>query len=169
MNDILTLEKIEGLILHSRLQLGEMGYIIRSLVTTNPDAVRIFVPRLRALQTRQAEIEKKLSEIEFSSNNLGFIWFLIGAAGLALSGLGLWTWKHHEEVSFERLKFTTFQTCIDEKVKAGIAREEAEYTCSRLYSEKSEGAISDLEGLIKTAAIATAGLLGIYLIIKMKK
>jgi hypothetical protein len=171
MNDIWTLEKIEGLILSSRLKLGEMGYIIRSLMATNPDAVRIFVPRLRALQTRQVEIEKKLAEIDFDQNNtsLGFVWLIVGAAGAALSALGLWTWKHHEEVSFERLQLETFQKCIDEKVKAGIAREEAEYTCSRLYSDEQKGAISDLEGLIKTAAIATAGLLGIYLIIKMKK
>jgi len=170
MNDILTLDRIEGLILSSRLKLGEMGYIIRSIMTTNPDAVKVFVPRLRALQTRQAEIERKIADIGLiQNNNLGFIWIIVGLAGAALSALGLWTWKHHEEVSFERLQLETFQNCIEEKVKAGIAREEAEYTCSRLYSEKSEGAIGDLEGLIKTAAIATAGLLGIYLIIKMKK
>jgi len=161
----MTVEQIQGILLNSRLQLEEIGNGIRSIITTNPEAVKIFVPRLRALQTRQAELEKKLDDIP---GDLGFIWIIAGVVGSALAGLGLWTWKHHEEVSFERLQFESFTKCIDDKVKAGIAREQAEYACSKLYGDQQKGVLTDLESLVKTATIAIAGLLGVYFLIRKK-
>ena len=156
------------LLSEARINIKESAVLLRKIARHDPGVARVAVPKLRKLAQKQERLEQKarMARPLQGPNELGWIMPVI-YGGMALLGIGGYVFKHHEETSLERYKLESIDKCIEENINAGMQREEASRICRELFTGRD---LSDtLSQLSKTITIASLAIMGVYVVLRLKK
>lgn len=164
---ILNESEIAALIHNSSENLSGAVSALSRLQKVVPRLASRHAPVLRRLAGQQAELERA-SGIGTEDTLGAFFIPAIVIGGMSLLGLGTWAWKQHEETSLERKRLELMESCIQEKLKGGMARGEAERTCERIYMSTG-GTLESAQDILKLAIIGGVAILGLYAFIKWRK
>lgn len=154
MND----REVLGYIAASRQSLDRSLQMIRARTGLCPSCD----PVISRLIAQQEQLERAAG-IDLSGGRLGFgVTIPFVAGGMALIGLATWAWKQHRETS----RFEAYQDCLKRLEEAGgYSETEAAMICSGNYG----GTAQSISEILKYAVILTAGIAGVYLLMRVVK